>query len=365
MKAGIIGCGVISDIYLKNLTGKYTNPVFTACADIRMEAAKKRAEEYGLRAMSVEELLSDPEIDLVLNLTTPLNHVQISLQALEHGKHVYSEKPLAVTVEDGKRILSAARGKGLFVGCAPDTFLGAGLQTALKALREGWIGQPVAAAAFWSSRGHERWHGNPGFYYTEGGGPHFDMGPYYLTALVNAFGRVRRVNAMSKRSFPQRLVTAEGPMHGKQIEVEVDTHMSASLEFDSGVIATLLLSFDLWSTSLPRLEFYGTSGTISAPDPNFFDGPVKIRTLYDDTFREIPLVNPFGGNARGLGLAQMCQAIEQGGHILAGAEQALHVLEVIEAIDRAGRTGESILCETPYTPGDLLPQGLMELSYGF
>ena len=365
MRAGIIGCGVISDIYLKNLTGKYTNPVFTACADIRPEAAQKRAMEYGIRAMSVEEMLSDPQIDLILNLTTPLNHTQISLQALEHNKHVFSEKPLAVTLEDGKQILDLAREKGLQVGCSPDTFLGAGLQTAFKALRNGWIGEPVAAAAFWSSRGHERWHGNPGFYYTAGGGPHYDMGPYYITALINALGRVRRVNAISRRTFPQRLVTAEGPMHGARIPVEVETHLSASLEFDSGVIATVLMSFDLWSTNLPRLEFYGTAGTLCAPDPNFFDGPVKIRTQYDDAFREIPLVNPFTGNARGLGLAQMCRAIENGGSILSCGEQALHVLEVIEAIDKAGRTGKCVFCETPYDPSELLPTGLQEPLYGF
>ncbi|MDO4475918.1 MAG: Gfo/Idh/MocA family oxidoreductase [Lachnospiraceae bacterium] len=363
MKAGIIGCGVISEIYLKNLTERYANPEIVACADLFMEKARERAEQFGIQAMTVDEMMADPQIDLILNLTTPLQHAEISLRALENGKHVYCEKPLAVSVEDGRRIMEKAAEKGLQVGCAPDTFLGAGVQTALKALRDGWIGQPVAAVGFFSCRGHERWHGNPGFYYQKGGGPHFDMGPYYLTALCAAFGRVKRVNALSRRTFPERLVTASGPNHGKVIPVEVDTHLSVSLEFDCGVIATMMLSFDVWSTDLPCMEFYGTAGTISVPDPNFFEGPVKLRSLYDEEAKELPLVNPYHENARGIGLAQMCQAIEKGEPVCAGGQQGLHVLEVIEAIDRAGRTGECVEIESGYTAPELLPQGRLEPEY--
>ena len=365
MKAGIIGCGVISDIYLKNLTGRYSNPQVVACGDLFEEKARQRAEQYGIRAMSVEDLLADRELDLILNLTTPLQHAEIARKALESGKHVYCEKPLAVTVEEGREVLELAKERGLQVGCAPDTFLGAGVQTACRALADGWIGEPVAATAFVTSRGHERWHGNPGFYYQKGGGPHFDMGPYYITALVAVFGPVKRVNAMSKRTFDKRTVSAEGPMHGAVIPVEVDTHLSASLEFANGALATLLMSFDVWASELPRMEIYGTSGTLSMPDPNTFDGPVKIRSMYETEFRELPLFNPYHGNSRGLGLAQMCRALESGEAICASGERALHVLEVICAIDEAGRTGKEVFCRTTCERPPMLPQGILETDYRF
>ena len=336
-----------------------------ACADLFEEKARERAEQYGIRAMSVEELLGDGEIDLILNLTTPLQHAEISTQALEKGKHVYCEKPLAVTVEEGRELLELAEKRGLFIGCAPDTFLGAGVQTACRGLADGWIGTPVAATAFVTSRGHERWHGNPGFYYQKGGGPHFDMGPYYITALVAAFGPVKRVNAMSKRTFDKRIVSAKGPLHGSVIPVEVETHLSASLEFENGALATLLMSFDVWASELPRMEIYGTGGTLSMPDPNTFDGPVRIRSMYGTEFKELPLLNPYDGNARGLGLAQMCRAIEQGEAICANGELALHVLEVICAIDEAGRTGEQVYCTTTCEKPPMLPQGILETEYGF
>lgn len=365
MRAGIIGCGVISDIYLKNLTGKYTNPQVVACADLFGEKAKERAEKYSVQAMSVEKMLADPEIDIILNLTTPMQHAEISKRALENGKHVYCEKPLAVTLEDGEELLKYAQEKGLQIGCAPDTFLGAGVQTACRILADGWIGNPVAATAFVTSRGHERWHGNPGFYYQKGGGPHFDMGPYYVTVMVAAFGSVKRVIAMSKRTFDKRTVSADGPMHGAVIPVEVDTHFSASLEFENGVVATLLMSFDIWATGLPRMEIYGTSGTLSVPDPNTFDGPVKIRSMYDTEFRETTLLNPYRENSRGLGLAQMCRAIEKNEEICANGELALHVLEVLCAIDQAGRTKEEVLCHTSCRKPPMLPQGILETDYGF
>ncbi len=365
MKIGIIGCGVISDIYMKNLTGRFHTHELVACADLFLDKAKERAEAYNIKAMTVEEMLDDPSIGLVINLTNPQFHKEVSLNILAHGKHVYSEKPLATTVEDGMEILAFAKERGLQVGCAPDTFLGAGLQTVYRALADGWIGQPVAATGFFTCRGHERWHGNPGFYYQPGAGPHFDMGPYYLTALVGAFGSVKRVNAMSKRTFDTRLVTAESPLQGTTIPVNVDTHISASLEFENGVIATLMLSFDIWAANLPLLEIYGTTGSLSVPDPNFFDGPAKLHSMHGEDWKELPLVNPFHENSRGIGPAQMCTAIENGEEVTASGERALHVLEIIAAIEQAGQTGESITLKTCCEKPALLPVGMLAPEYSF
>ncbi|MFA9380366.1 MAG: Gfo/Idh/MocA family protein [Acetanaerobacterium sp.] len=364
IKVGVIGCGVISDIYLKNLTTRFSTLKVVACADAFAEKSRERAQQYGIAAVSVDDLLADSQIDVILNLTNPQFHAEISLAAIKNGKHVYSEKPLATNPVDAQRIMDAAAEKNLRVGCAPDTFLGAGLQTACKAVADGWIGRPLAAVAFVSSRGHERWHSNPGFYYQEGGGPHLDMGPYYITALTAALGRVKRVNAMSGRGFDTRIV-GTGPLKGERIPVNVDTHIGATLEFDCGVIATVMMSFDIWATSLPFLEIYGTSGTLTLPDPNTFDGPVRLKSMNEQAFEPLPLLYPFTGNLRGLGLAQMCHAILHGEEHCANGAIAQHVLEVLDAMEHAAKSGETVECHTPGAVPPMLTPGLMEVEYGF
>lgn len=361
---GVIGCGVISEIYLKNLTTRFAGVRVKSCADHFREKSEERARQFGIQAVAPDQLLADPNIQVVLNLTNPASHAEMSLAALRAGKHVYSEKPLALSLADAKRILAEAEERGLRVGCAPDTFLGAGLQTGLKAVADGWIGRPLAAAAFFTCRGHERWHPNPAFYYQPGGGPQLDMGPYYITALVAALGGVRRVSALSGAAFPERVFGA-GPNRGGTFPVEIDTHYSASLEFVSGAIATVMFSFDVWAANLPRLEIYGTGGSVFLPDPNFFAGPVRAKCLGADDAAELPLQSTFTENLRGIGLAQMCKTIRDGGDHLANGRLAAHVLDVLTGMETSAKRGAAVECGTACEKPPLLPGSLTEVEYGF
>jgi predicted dehydrogenase len=283
VKVGIIGCGNISGIYLKNCTQTFEILEVAACADLIHERAQAQAREYGVpKACSVEELLQDPKIEIVLNLTTPKAHYEVSKAALEAGKHVYVEKPLAVAREDGQAILELAKSKNLLVGCAPDTFLGAGLQTCRKLIDDGWIGEPVAATAFMTCHGHESWHPDPEFYYEIGGGPMLDMGPYYLTALISLLGPVDRVTGSSRITFPERTITSQ-PKYGKQIKVETPTHIAGVIDFASGAVGTIITSFDVWSAqpSMDR-DLTGVTGQHAA----FLirtgsAGPVLVRRCRD------------------------------------------------------------------------------------
>ena len=223
----------------------------------------------------MDDLLARDDIDIVINLTIPLAHAEVSLQILEAGKHAYCEKPWPSAATTAPRSSARRRQPGLRIGCAPDTFLGGGGQTARKVIDDGLIGTPVAATAFWLSRGHERWHPNAGFYYLKGGGPHFDMGPYYLTALVNLMGPVARVSSSARRTFSERIATSEA-LKGQRLPVEVNTHVAGTLEFESGAIATVILSFDVWANHLPEIEIHGETGSLSVPDPNRFDGEVRL-----------------------------------------------------------------------------------------
>ena len=289
VKIGIIGCGNISDIYLKNCTQVFDNLEVVACADLIHERAQAKAEQYNLaKACSVEELLRDPEIEIVVNLTTPDAHAEVCLAALKAGKNVYVEKPLAITREDGKKILELAKEKGLLVGGAPDTFLGAGIQTCRKLIDDGWIGEPIGATAFMVNHGHESWHPDPEFYYKVGGGPMFDMGPYYLTALIALMGPVKRVTGSARITFPERVITSE-PKYGTKITVDVPTHVAGIMDFESGAIGTILTSFDVWDSQLPRIEVYGTTGSMIVPDPNTFGGPVYIKRAGDQIDRDAPV----------------------------------------------------------------------------
>lgn len=358
-RIGIIGCGVISGIYLQNARQLESIEV-AACADLLPERAQARAAEHGVpRACGVAELLADPEIQIVLNLTIPLAHGEVAMQAIEAGKSVYNEKPLAYRREDARRMLELAKARGVRVGCAPDTFLGAGIQTCRKLIDDGWIGEPIAATAFMMNHGHEHWHPDPGFYYQPGGGPMFDMGPYYLTALVNLMGPVRRVTGSARATFPQRTITSE-PKRGTTIVVNTPTHVAGVLDFASGAIGTLITSFDVWGHNLPRIEVYGTAGSLSVPDPNTFGGPVRVRRAGAAEWSEVPLTHGYAKNSRGLGVADMACALRSGRAHRASGELAYHVLDVMHAVHDASAAGRHVelssTCERP-TP---LPLGLRE-----
>ncbi len=364
IKAGIIGCGVISEIYFKNLRDRFHSVEITCCADAFEPKARERADQFGVEAVTVEHMLRDPGVKMVIDLTNPASHADVILSALRAGKHVYTEKPLALTLEDADRIAAEASRRGLVVGCAPDTILCAGIQTACFALESGWIGRPLSATAFWSSRGHERWHTNPAFYYQPGCGPHMDMGPYYVTALCMLLGSFQRVHAVSRRPYERRIFGA-GPNKGKTFPVETDTHYSALLETVNGATVNLMLSFDIWANSLPRMEIYGTAGTLSVPDPNACDGPVKIYTPASGAFETLPLVNPFRENARGIGAAQMAKSIETGEPFLANVDLARNVLEVLLAIDESARTGQPVECRTRCVHSAPLAVGQTEAEWDF
>src|SRR5947209_3505675 len=266
---GLVGCGNISSIYLKNARNLPHIEV-VACSDLEMERAEAQAREFDIpRVCSVAEMLTDPEVQVVLNLTVPNAHAAISLQALQAGKHVYSEKPLATSVEDGRRILQAASARNLQVGCAPDTFFGAGLQTARKLIDDGEIGVPVGVTGFFLSRGQEHWHPNPEFFYQPGAGPLFDMGPYYLTALVALLGGVRAVASMAKISFPERAISSQ-PLAGTTFTVGTPTYVAALLDFGSGPVGSLISTFDVLHHTLPHIEVYGSEGSLLVPNPNNF-----------------------------------------------------------------------------------------------
>jgi len=340
LRIGVVGCGNISDIYFKNLTGMFKKSVkVTALTDAVPQRARNASEKYSVSYIQkTEELINSPDVDIVLNITEPFNHYNVALAAVKAGKHIYNEKPLCAKREEADEILRTAKEKNLRVGNAPDTFLGAGIQTCRKLLDDGWIGTPVAAAAFMVNHGHEHWHPGPEFYYKNGGGPMFDMGPYYLTALVNLLGPVTRVCGSAKKSFETRTITSE-PLNGAVINVDVPTHVTGILDFDCGAAATVITSFDVYSHTLPCIEIYGSKGTIRVPDPNTFGGPVYIKRYRENDWSEVPLLNSFSENSRGLGLADMAEAIGEGRPHRASGELAYHVLELMHGFHDASASG--------------------------
>jgi predicted dehydrogenase len=346
----LIGCGYISDRYLSNAR-RFPEFEVVACADALPERARERAAKHRVPAvLTVDALLADPDIEVVLNLTTPDAHAAIAQAALDAGKGVYNEKPLALSLPEGARLVETARSQGLRLGTAPDTFLGGGLQTCRELLDDGAIGVPVAATAFMLNHGHEGWHPAPDFYYQPGGGPLFDMGPYYLTALVSLLGPVRRVTGSARITFPERTIRSE-PRAGERIEVAVPTHLAAVLDFASGAIGTLVTSFDVWAAKSPRLEIYGSDGSLSLQDPNTFGGPVRIAHAGEKRWHKVPITRPYTGNSRGLGLADMAAALRGNRPHRANGDIAYHVLEVMHAVETASRENRHVAvtstCERP------------------
>ena len=365
VKVGVIGCGNISGIYFKMMREVYGNILdVTACADLDESRARARAAENpGVRAVSVRELLEDPDIRIVVNLTVPKAHGEVALKAVSAGKCVYNEKPLTVDLSEARQLLAEADARGVLVGGAPDTFMGGGLQTCRKRLDDGAIGRPVAATAFMMCHGHESWHPDPEFYYEKGGGPVFDMGPYYLTALVAMLGPARRVCGSAGITFPTRTITSE-KKRGKVIRVETPTHVTGAIEFVSGATATVVMSFDVWAHNHPCLEIYGTEGSMQLPDPNGFGGEVRIRKAGDAEWKSVPLTHTADIN-RGTGVADMALSLLRPGRPhRASGRLCFHVLEIMHALHESSEKGahvrlrSSVDMPRPVPPG--LPPGVLD-----
>ena len=354
---GIIGCGNISGAYAK-ACATFHDIRLVAVADIDLTRAKNKAAEYGIaEALSVDEILAHPEIKILVNLTIPVAHASVATQILNAGKSAYNEKPLGVSLQDGQNLIELASKKGLRIGCAPDTFLGAGLQTCRKLIDDGVIGRPLAATAFMLSAGAERWHPDPEFFYQIGGGPMFDMGPYYLTALVSLLGPVKRVAGMTSKSFAERTI-GSGPKLGQKISVTVPTHVTGTLEFQAGQVATMITSFDVQSHQLPWIEIYGSEGTLAVPDPNMFGDPVRFRPKGEKEFQVIPHTHGYSENSRGIGVADMAVAIELGRNHRASGDLALHVLELMHAFHISSDSGEYYTLKSTAERPAPLPLGL-------
>lgn len=357
----VVGAGVISAEYLRTL-GTFPDIRLVAVADIAPERATAAAAAHGIPlAGDLPTVLDEPDVELIVNLTVPAAHAQVASAALRAGKHVYGEKPLTPTPADAEKLLAEASERGLLLGGAPDTFLGAGLQSALRAVRAGHIGTPVAATTAVQSLGPEAWHPDPAFFYQPGAGPLFDLGPYYLTALVALFGSVERVAATAARARARRTV-GSGPKAGRSFPVDVPTHVSALLDFASGASANSTFSFD---SSHPRIRFEitGTEGTLAVPDPNTFRGPLRVRANGGDAWRELPVRGRTDG--RGLGVLDLARAIraadappDRGArdtHRASGA-LALHVLQTMTAITRSADRAEFTPLPAQVVPPTPLPE---------
>lgn len=356
LRIGIVGVGKISDQYFQGIKNHPTIETH-GCCDLDQARARQVAEAQNIRAYeSSEAMVADENIDLVVNLTIPAAHTAINCAALEAGKHVYVEKPLAIDFEDGQRAVASAEKSGQRLGCAPDTFLGSAQQTARAAVDGGLIGQPIAATAFLTCRGHESWHPAPEFYYQKGGGPMLDMGPYYLTALVNLFGPVKRIAGLGKKGFDQRTITSQ-PLNGKVMDVEVNTHITGIAEFHNGVVATIIMTFDTGYTGLKGLQLYGTNGTLHAGDPNKFDDDIRYWEIGAKEPRILP-VRHATGMGRGSGPAEMASALALGLSPRINAPLALHVLEAMLAFEQSGESGTFIELTTTTPQPAPIPEDL-------
>ena len=370
---GIIGCGTIADVYLTNLTQHFEHVEVVAVADLFEEKARQAAEKYGIgKSGSVDGLLADPAVEIVLNLTIPAAHYSVNKQILEAGKHAYCEKPLALKYEEAEELAALASEKGLMCVSAPDTFLGAGIQQAKALLDSGRIGKPIGFTANMTCAGHELWHPNPGFYYKNGGGPMFDMGPYYLTALSYLLGPIRRISCFTASGRPVRNIL------GTDTPSEVPTTYTAIMEFVCGAVGTVTMSFDTWDTSLPLLEIYGTEGSLYAPDPDSFNGPVsiydgsKLKGIVDAVTEPHPakiiaMVTNQGNcketpdmlfpenpehraNMRGLGVADMARALIDGRPARLSTDLSLHVVEALNAFEISAKSGAAYEMKSSCSP---------------
>lgn len=348
---GIVGLGVIARQYLDTLVG-VPGVRIVGVADLDRARSEAAAAETGARAMSVAELVADPAVHTVLNLTIPAAHAEVALAAIAHGKDVYGEKPLAATLAEAQRIIAAASAAGTRVGSAPDTVLGTGIQTARAAVDTGLVGRPVAASATWVAPGHERWHPHPDFYYRPGGGPLLDMGPYYVSSLLQLLGPVSSVAGAASRARAERTI-GTGPRAGETIGVDVDTHVTGVLEHVSGALSTLTMSFDAVRTTAAPLEVHGESGSLALPDPNRFDGETRLFALDDEQWRVLPVSAGYADAGRGVGLLDFIRAEPGSGR--ASGELALHALEIMEALLASAHDGRRHSIASTFERPHLVP----------
>ena len=340
LKVGIIGCGAIIAQYLTNFR-RLDQIELVAVADLDPVRAQAVADDYdGVRAVSVEELLAADDVDLVLNLTIPAAHADVALKAIAAGKSVYGEKPLAATTAEAQQVLAAAREAGVVVGCAPDTVLGTGIQTARKAIDDGLIGAPISATATMVTPGHERWHPNPDFYYQPGGGPLLDMGPYYVSALVTLLGPVVSVIGAASHTRNERTV-GSGPRAGETVPVNIDSHVTGVLVHASGALSTLFMSFDAVKSKSPNIEIHGERGSLVVPDPNHFDGDVQLFALGAEDWQTLPVSAGYVDSGRGFGIADLA-ATPPGSEPRAGGQLAYHALEVMESVLASAKSGSAV-----------------------
>ncbi|MEU8421523.1 Gfo/Idh/MocA family oxidoreductase [Micromonospora sp. NPDC048835] len=343
-RVGVVGLGVISRAYLDTLAD---HPEVSIAAVADLDASRSAAVAAtipGAEALSVEHLLARPDVQTVLNLTIPAAHADISLAAIDAGKNVYVEKPLAVTFADGRSVVERAASAGVRVGCAPDTVLGTGTQTARAAIDGGLIGRPMSASAVMVTPGHERWHPHPDFYYAPGGGPLLDMGPYYISALVHLLGPVRAVTGAGSRLRAERVI-GSGPRTGEAIPVTVDTHLTGVLEHTNGALSTITTSFDGVKTTASPIEVHGEAGTLAVPDPNYFDGVVRLFTLGGTEWRALEPRAGYAEGSRGVGLVDLVRADDER-PARAGGDVALHVLETMTSLLRSATEGRRIELST-------------------
>jgi predicted dehydrogenase len=329
----VIGCGKISSSYIQNMK-QFPILNVVGCADLNRQRAQERAEECELPGVfEVPELIAHPDVELIVNLTIPKAHLEVTMAALDAGKHVYTEKPMAINCADSRAILDKAAQRNLLIGSAPDTVLGSSIQTSRKLVEDGVIGRPLSAVAFLMARGPETWHPDPEFLYKPGAGPMYDMGPYYVAALVHLLGPIRKVTGSVSTPYATRMITSE-QKYGQMIEVEIPTHISSTLEFENGALATLITSFDIaaGSSKLPSIEVYGSAGTLNVPKPFEFSGQVLLRKSSKEEWSDMPLLGEYKEHLRGLGVADMACAIRSGRGFRANGEMAYHVMEAMEGI---------------------------------
>lgn len=340
VNVGIIGCGAIIAQYLANFR-RLEDINLVAVADLDPARAQAVADSYdGVRALTVDALLAADDVELVLNLTIPAAHAEVALRAIAAGKSVYGEKPLAATTAEARQVLDAARTAGVVVGCAPDTVLGTGIQTARKAIDDGLIGRPISATATMATPGHERWHPNPDFYYQPGGGPLLDMGPYYVSALVTLLGPVVSVIGAASHTRDERTI-GSGPREGQTVPVAIDTHVTGVLVHASGALSTLVMSFDAVKTKSPNIEVHGEHGSLVVPDPNHFEGDVQVFALGADDWETLPVSAGYADSGRGFGIADLIRT-PAGQEPRAGGALAFHALEVMESVLESAGTGAPV-----------------------
>lgn len=349
VKIGFVGCGCISGIYLQNLTKMFREVEIIGVCDLIRERAEKAVAEYNIPKLyeDMYELFQDPEVDIVLNITRPYEHYEVTKQALLHGKHVYSEKPLSPDLNEARELVALAKEKNLLLGGAPDTFMGAGIQTCRHLIDSGFIGTPIGANASFVTRGPEDWHPDPEFVYLYGGGPMFDMGPYYVTALINLLGAVESVNGMTQISYPTRPILSE-KKYGTIMPVEVPTYVMGNMRFKNGAIANMFTTFDVSYQDYYRLEIYGSEGTIFVPDPNMFSGDIYLMRGREPEKISMPTLYNYRENSRGLGLADMAKALTTGRDFRANSAQQLHVVEIMSAFYTSSNENRNVLIESEF-----------------